>query len=391
MRSMATGPLITTGNLSNVQNQDAGGINAFFQGSSILDPRGVGYIGAAPGQPGYSINAFMQSNEILALDVALAALSTTKIVAAAATTAATAMTLASTHAAGLAANLPLIPAGSAYATANKVTPGICLDAGFTTGDTTAASTSITIPAGAYRYFYKGQRIFVTAGATTTTPQFVTVAATPAIGATTLVVETAIVRTVTAAQIGATDPWSINVAWPYQIAGEIALADPSQLGARCVSVTGGASAIANNITIVGYDVWGNPQSELIAFAGTGAATVAGVKAFKWITSVTPSATDSGGGHTIAVGTLDVIGIPLRVDYEAQARIYVDKVGITADNVVPAVVTSPATTTTGDTRGTYALQTASDGSKRTVIYVSETIYNLCRATNLDRVPLLGVTPV
>ena len=38
------------------------------------------------------------------------------------------------------------------------------------------------------------------------------------------------------------------------------------------------------------------------------------------------------------------------------------------------------TTGDVRGTYALQSASDGTKRLVLYVSPSVANLSNATNL-----------
>ena len=136
-------------------------------------------------------------------------------------------------------------------------------------------------------------------------------------------------------------------------------NPQAMVARAVSVTGSASATGGNITISGYDIYGVPMSEVIA-APASATTVNGKKAFKYISSVVPAFTDA---HNYSVGTTDIYGFPIRSDFFGDVVINYNATGITANTgYVAAVTTSPATTTTGDVRGTYALQSAADASKR-----------------------------
>ena len=136
-------------------------------------------------------------------------------------------------------------------------------------------------------------------------------------------------------------------------------NPQAMVARAVSVTGSASATGGNITISGYDIYGVPMSEVIA-APASATTVNGKKAFKYISSVVPAFTDA---HNYSVGTTDIYGFPLRSDFFGDVAINYNAAAITANTgYVAAVTTSPATTTTGDVRGTYALQSAADASKR-----------------------------
>jgi len=97
----------------------------------------------------------------------------------------------------------------------------------------------------------------------------------------------------------------------------------------------------------------------------ATTTNGKKAFKYISSVTPSVTDATGNYS--VGTLDIVGFPLRSDnYQVGSDFDVALVMnnaaiVSSTGYVAAVLTTP-TATTGDVRGTYALQTASNGTLR-----------------------------
>jgi len=105
-----------------------------------------------------------------------------------------------------------------------------------------------------------------------------------------------------------------------------------------------------------------MSEVIA-APASATTVNGKKAFKYISSVVPAFTDA---HNYSVGTTDIYGFPLRSDFFSDVAINYNATAVTANTgYVAAVTTSPATTTTGDVRGTYALQSAADASKRLAI--------------------------
>jgi hypothetical protein len=126
----------------------------------------------------------------------------------------------------------------------------------------------------------------------------------------------------------------------------------------VDAVGAATAI---LTITGTDTYGIPMSEAITL--NGATAVSGAKAFKTITSIAASA----AATDFFVGTGDVFGLPIR----ANSRNYVltawNGAFVTTGTFVAAVTTSPATTTTGDVRGTYSVPDASDGTKRLTLWV------------------------
>lgn len=394
MKSIVSGPVIVGGNLNPQQITDPNiGPSLTFQGGHVLDVRQLAGVEASLGLPGYKAYGLWASPYITMVDGVPIAKTTGLIAAAQATTASTAMTLASTQAAGRTMNLPVIPFGSAYNASNKVTPAITLDAGFTTGNTNGTTAVLSsLPTGAWKFFKKGQRIWIAGANTATTPFFTSVAATPASGATSVSLTDIPPTAVTGGQVGNADPWGVNVAWPYamySLASDVAIADPTQMLARAVSITGNAGSSAGNFTVVGYDVWGQPQTEVIAFAG-GAATTNGKKAFKSIVSVTPSVTDAG--HLLSVDTTDIFGFTARSDFWEYANIYWNGAFITASTGWTAAdATDPATTSTGDSRGTYAVQSASDGSKRLAIFASVPIYNMLNADNLGYKTMYGVTPV
>ena len=138
--------------------------------------------------------------------------------------------------------------------------------------------------------------------------------------------------------------------------------------RCVSVTGVASGSGGNVAISGYDVYGYPMTQTVTLAA-GANTVNTTKAFKIVTSVVPAFTDT---HTVAVGTADIFGLGILAQYWGDLSVFWNSAGVTASTgFVTADQTSPATATTGDVRGTYAVQSASDGTKRLQIYVTPSL--------------------
>ena len=126
----------------------------------------------------------------------------------------------------------------------------------------------------------------------------------------------------------------------------------------VDAAGAATAV---LTITGTDVYGIPMSEAITLNGTTA--VAGKKAFKTITSVAASA----AATDFFVGTGDVFGLPFRADSRNYCLTAWDGAFVTTGTFVAAVTTSPATTTTGDVRGTFAVPDAADGSKRLTVWM------------------------
>lgn len=134
--------------------------------------------------------------------------------------------------------------------------------------------------------------------------------------------------------------------------------------RCVSVTGSASATGGNFLISGWDIYGFPMTQLLT-AAAGATTANTTKAFKVIKSVVPQFTDA---HNYSVGTADVYGFGILASFWGDVAVVWNNQNITANTgFTAAVTTSPATNLTGDVRGTYAVQSASDGTKRLQIFV------------------------
>ncbi len=160
-------------------------------------------------------------------------------------------------------------------------------------------------------------------------------------------------------------------------------DPTKAIARNIRITSVGNDSAATFSVVGYDLYGYPLVETITGANAGVAS--GVKAFKYITSVTPAGTLSGSN--VSVGTGDVIGLPLRADYFGHVSLVYNDAAITASTGFTAAVTSTATATTGDVRGTYALQTASNGTRRLHVYVHASVANISSSTGLYGVSQYG----
>lgn len=392
MLAIISGPSVVVGNQNPTQTTETDqGPSLSIMGSGMVDPRYVGSIGAAPGSKIYGLftNSYIASTDAIPVT-----LSTTKLAAGQATTAATPLTLATAQTAGLSVGVPILPAGAAPVASSLVAVQ-AMDLGFCPGSTTSGSATLTIPAGAWRYFYKGQRICVAGGNGTTTAGnlFTTVAAAVAPGATTVTMADNAGATNTACQVASAHP-TLNCVWPWLAVGTSEmLFDPTQAIARAVSITGNLGSVAQNFTVRGYDVYGQAMTETIAFAG-GAATTAGKKAFKYISSVTPASTDAG--HTLSVGTTDVLGMNVRTDFWEYMDLFVAGAFVTASTGWTVADVATPTATTGDVRGTYALQTASnwDGAvanwaaaRRTAMFSSIPLFNTVNATNLNPATLFG----
>ena len=156
--------------------------------------------------------------------------------------------------------------------------------------------------------------------------------------------------------------------------------------RAVQVTQVSAGVSANFTVKGFDIYGQPMSELIA--STSGSTVNGKKAFSQILSI---AVSGGTTTAVTVGTTDILGCPVRVSDLG----YIQDVGWAntlardAGTAVAADMTNPATTTTGDVRGTYLPSSASNGSNRLVYAVA--LPAIAVGPNATRVGALGVTQV
>lgn len=133
--------------------------------------------------------------------------------------------------------------------------------------------------------------------------------------------------------------------------------------RAVSLTSTSNLSAITYLVRGFDQYGLPMSQLIT--GPNNATVNSTKAFKSVRSVVPTGTSAS---TISVGMADIFGLPF-VMLDAGFLVSAKWAGVLAQNAgtfTAGVTTSPATTTTGDIRGTFAQSgAASNGVLRLVI--------------------------
>lgn len=153
--------------------------------------------------------------------------------------------------------------------------------------------------------------------------------------------------------------------PFGQVGTIQAFNPADMISRVVSVTSTTSQVVQTFTVNGLDVYGFPVTEVITLSGTSATTTDGKKAFKYISSVTPSVTDGTGSYS--VGTTGTVGFPLRSDnWQAAAEYDVSIMSnnalIAANTGYTAAALTTATGATGDVRGTFTLQTSANGTLR-----------------------------
>ena len=141
-----------------------------------------------------------------------------------------------------------------------------------------------------------------------------------------------------------------------------------------------------VTISGYDYYGQAMTETITSSSSVSTGVNGKKAFYQISSATIA---GAPGTSITIGTTDIFGLPVRC-FDAG---YVVKVGWNntllqnAGTFVVADMTNPATSTTGDVRGTFSPTSASDGIKRLVMTIA--LPGIAVGPNATRTGALGVT--
>jgi hypothetical protein len=156
--------------------------------------------------------------------------------------------------------------------------------------------------------------------------------------------------------------------------------------RAVSTTTGAgSPTTRNVTISGYDYYGQPMSEVIATGAVASTTVNGKKAFFQISGITISGSPV---VTVAVGTTDILGVPVRMTNVAYVSSVRWDSTLAADaGTFVAAVTTAATTTSGDVRGTYVPSSATNGTKRLVMGVL--LPAIAVGPNSTRTGALGVT--
>lgn len=156
--------------------------------------------------------------------------------------------------------------------------------------------------------------------------------------------------------------------------------------RCISLTSTGVLTGVNVTINGWDVYGQPMSQ--TRAGPNNNTVTTLKAFAGVTGIS---VNGAVGTNMSVGTSDIFGFPFRVTdagYISSVK-WNNTLADNAGTFVAADVTSPATAATGDVRGTFAPTSASDGVKRLVAAIL--MPAIACGPNATRIGALGVPQV
>lgn len=153
---------------------------------------------------------------------------------------------------------------------------------------------------------------------------------------------------------------------YGQQGTVRAWDPTTAISRTIAISSNGTDTTGAYVVRGYDLYGFPMTESIA-GGAGTATTAvvvnGSKAFKYIASVTPAGTVNSTGVT--VGTGDTFGLPLRADRFSELSVFWGNTAVIASTGFTAAVSSAATQSTGDVRGTYAVQSGSNGVLRLAV--------------------------
>jgi hypothetical protein len=139
--------------------------------------------------------------------------------------------------------------------------------------------------------------------------------------------------------------------------------------RNVTTTSSGNDAATVYTVTGTDEYGNTLVENIA--GGNVATVQGKKAFKTVTGISASAAGVGN---ISFGRGDTLGLPVHIPGAGNIlREIIDGAAATAGTLANGVVVTQ-TATTGDIRGTYIPNSATDGSRtfEIVAYLADPTY-------------------
>lgn len=176
--------------------------------------------------------------------------------------------------------------------------------------------------------------------------------------------------------------SAQVPVSFGQSGSVQAWDPTKSVSRNISILavgGNNSGIA--FLVSGYDLYGFPMTERIAGSTSGVAIV-GAKAFKYLASITVAAGTVGSGVSVGTGTL--VGLPLRADSAGYVSVYGQTSGawMSTGSSITTAVTSTATATTGDVRGT--IQTLGSGTSAMQIFQTVSVANVS-----SNAGLFGVT--
>lgn len=414
------GPTVSLGATEDARVEGFDGPSLEYQGVVTIDPRfaPVAKDGLAPGR----IAAFYNSPTYIVTDAIGQATGSTIVAAAqapsttsgVALTIATAQALTAQGAGAYCPGVPILPVG----TTTVVTVG-AIDFGFTTGTTTASSSSVTVVDNSV--FDLGQWLVIPgAGAQVTAQNQALICQVASVSSnTTILFISPVAQTglsnipigqgnlysqflPPATQFGPSAASAV-AAEPYRLAGLAKVFDPVQALTRNITVQAAtATSGTGTFLVTGYDVYGNLMTELLTASGT--TSVAGKKAFKYISSVTvKTAATTGTPANVTIGLGNEAGINLRSNKWEYLDIFFNG-GFAINNTgwTAAFTGSPSTNTTGDVRGavncstvivgassgTTAAGGGFNGTSRLTITQSIEQLSMIHATPLNSASLFGV---
>lgn len=130
-----------------------------------------------------------------------------------------------------------------------------------------------------------------------------------------------------------------------------------------AATHASAVVAMTLLITGKDENNVTMSEQLSISAGGTSqTATGKKAFKTLTSIAITSAGNATTNTLDMGFGDTLGLPYLLKEKNKAIYLMDNVIQTGGTITVADTTDPATTTTGDVRGTILPATACNGSRR-----------------------------
>lgn len=155
-------------------------------------------------------------------------------------------------------------------------------------------------------------------------------------------------------------------------GTIAIWNPAGGTGRVLSVINTSNTNTEQYIINGRDMYGLKMTETILASTTSTGTGVGKKAFKYISTITPSTATTISATGVRVGMVDIFGFPTYTRYLAATTVITSTTALTptiqilssvscvlGSTVAVAVATSP------DARGTVASTAATNGTSATII--------------------------
>jgi len=310
-----------------------------------------------------------------------------------------AVTNFSAGAASIAVGVPFIPAGT-----TTVQNVIALDFGFTTGTTTAASTTVQVNDNTLYSLGQWITLANVANAAGTASMFAQVVAISTSNLTTITVSQA-PQTALGIPIGGADLFGANLLPPASqfgpstpvpldvskgwAAGLARIHNPREFLARNISVTASASTAGTaTILISGWDVYGVPMTELLTASGT--TTIYGKKGFKYIGSAVPQSigTTVSASYTLGIG--DTFSFPIRVDEGEQVEAWAGGTCVTNTVGITTALVGAATNTTADVRGTIQLSSNGAGTPISSVATTNNVRRLAIFQNVNPVSMVNTTP-